>query len=272
MQPAKNETKTYDLKVEKVIQKSPAEVFRAIGEGRLFLNCSASNESIKIDFRVGGKYHIDFASYPKSNQGEFLEIVPDRKIVFTWCQVPGVNPIPDTTVTIEMRDQGGKTHLTLTHVGFTDSETREKHQGGWTGGLNDLSNEITDGRLRFMRKYPVPVQKLYELCKTPTSFFGLMSDTQKGKADFKVGGEYRFPTEKGEISGKFLEIVTDQKIIFSWTSTGCGVAENTKVTLLFDTEENNQSWLELIHEGLTTDAQQKSHREGWDWILSRLAR
>jgi len=271
MQNEKNGTKKYDLQVEKVIAKSPADVFRAIGEGRLFLNCSAKNETLKIDFKVGGSYRLDFTGYDKSNQGEFLEIVPHQKIVFTWCQNPEVSDTPDTTVTIELKEQGGKTHLTLTHVGFKDQEVKDNHQGGWNGGLDDLSAEIAQGKLRFMRFFKVPVQKLYEKCADPTSFFGMLGNLQKGHVDFKVGGSFQLPTKNGEISGKFLEIIPNQKIVFSWEST-CGEKMNhdTKVTLNFESEDEEESWLELIHEGLDSEAHQKSHRAGWDWLLNQM--
>lgn len=51
-----NENSTHTLKVEKVIQKPANEVFRAIGEGRLFMNCSADHASMKINFKVGGTF------------------------------------------------------------------------------------------------------------------------------------------------------------------------------------------------------------------------
>jgi len=268
-----NENSTYDLKVEKMILKSPAEVFRAIGEGRLFENCSADHDTLKIDFKVGGKYSIHFLTHDMKNQGEFLEVVPYQKIVFTWCQDYDSNPTPDTKVSIELKDLGGKTQLTLTHTGFTDKDNRDGHEGGWNGGLEDLGQEIANGKLRLMRKFPMTVEKLFEVCKNPSSFFGLMGDAQKGKVDFKVGGKYEIPTEKGPLSGEFLEIVPNQKIVFSWNSS-CGgesPTRDTKVTLLFEADdESNISWLELLHEGLETESQQKSHRAGWDSVMKRL--
>ncbi len=272
MQNEKTENKTYDLKIEKLIATSPANVFRAIGEGRLFLNCSAAHDTIKVDFKVGGKYHIDFVSYEKSNWGEFLEIIPNQKIVFTWCQDPTPGSKPDTTVTITLKEESGKTKLTLTHVGFTDLELRDAHNGGWNGGLDDLFHEMIDGRLRFSRYFETPVEKLYELCKNPASFLGALGDLSRAKIDFKIGGHYFVPTEKGEIKGEFLEIKPNQTIAFSWLSAPCGEAltRDTKVTLNFDTEEEGGSWLELIHEGLMTESQQKAHRAGWDGLITKM--
>jgi uncharacterized protein YndB with AHSA1/START domain len=229
-----NANKTYDLKVEKMISKTPAEVFRAIGEGRLFENCSADHDTMKIDFKVGGKYMIQFLNYDMKNQGEFLEIVPNQKITFTWCQDYNSNPTPDTKVSIELKDVGGKTALTLTHTGFNDIESRDDHKGGWTGGLDDLSEEIINGKLRLMRKVPLTIEQLFETCKN--------------SSDFK---------------GKVLESAPNQKIILS-------LNDDSKLSLLFDTEDEKSSWLEVIHEGLKTEAQQKTYRAKWDSVLKQM--
>ena len=229
----KNENSTHDLKVEKTILKTPADVFRAIAEGRLFLNCSADQESLKIDFKVGGKYSIEFVNHHMKNKGEFLEIVPNQKIAFTWCQDYDSNPHPDTKVLIELKDLGGKTALTLTHTGFTDLENRDAHQGGWSGGLEDLGQEITNGKLRLIRKFPMTIEKLFELC------------------------------QKGTFKGQVLETVQNQKIIFNWNET--------KVTLLFESDDDKDvSWLELIHEGLKDESEQKTRRADWDLLLKHL--
>ena len=232
-----NENRTYDLKIEKTISQTPAEVFRAIGEGRLFQNCGADHESLKIDFKVGGKYSIEFLAHKMKNQGEFLEIIPHKKIVFTWCQDYDSNPTPDTKVLIELKDVNGKTALTLTHTGFTDAENRDGHEGGWSGGLTDMGEEMANGKLRFSRKISMPVEKLYELCNGPKSIFA-------GK-------------------GEATETIPNQKLVLNMGSS--------KVTLLFEADDDKaNSWIELLHEGLNSESKQKSQRAEWDSLLKRL--
>ena len=273
MQNAKNEVQTHQLKVEKLIQKSPAEVFQAIGEGRLFLNCGASSEALKIDFKVGGLYALEFRAFDITNRGEFLEIVPNKKVVFTWCQNTKLNPTPDTVVTVDLKEQGSQTLLTLTHSGFTDQERLSDHTGGWNAGLDDLTTEMVQGQLKFNRLFKMPVQKLYDLCKNPATFLGLLGDLKKGSVDFKLGGAFKIPNETHEICGTFTEITPQQKIVFTWETDCHGKPlSGSKVTLSFETEEDDQSWLELLHEGLPTASLQMSHREGWDWLLNRMGK
>ena len=233
------ENKTHMLKIEKTIATPPSDVFRAIGEGRLFVNCSADHESLKVDFRVGGKYSIEFINFGMKNCGEFLEIVPNKKIIFTWCQDYAENPIPDTKVVVELKDLGGKTALTLTHSGFTDKENKDAHQGGWTGGLDDLGAEMTEGKLRLVRKFNMPVEKLFEECKKQNSFL--------------------------KIKGSIVETEKNKKLVFK-----CEPGHTT-LTLLFETEDDGSgSWLELIHEGITKISDQMSQRGHWDTLLKTM--
>jgi uncharacterized protein YndB with AHSA1/START domain len=261
----------YQVKTEKMIAKPVSEVFRALKEGRLFMNCSADSGSMKIDFRVGGKYHVEFKNIGKSNYGEFLEIVPDKKIVFSWCQQFGVSQKPDTQVTIELFPEGSKTKLALLHTGFTDKEICDGHNRGWTNGINDLAEEMQNGRLRMVRDFGVPVEKLFESCKSSAGMFGIMGDVSKGTLDFRTGGKYQVPTKKGEVKGDFLEIIPNKKIIFSWLM-GCDKPlENSKVTLTFNRDDDTSSWMELVHDGLNTEDDQKAHRTGWEMVTEKMA-
>ncbi|MES2526685.1 MAG: SRPBCC domain-containing protein [Bdellovibrionota bacterium] len=165
----------FDLKIEKIIAKDVKEVFQSLKAGKLFMNCSADSNTIQIDFRVGGKYKLDFKSHKVSNWGEFLEIVPDKKIVFSWCQTFGLDQKPDTTVTIELFPDGTKTKLVLQHSGFKDQAQCDNHYQGWIGGLTDLSTEMEKGSVRLVRRYDLPVEKLFALVKSG-NLFGDMHD------------------------------------------------------------------------------------------------
>ncbi len=202
----------HQLKIEKMIKKNAEEVFKSLGEGRLFMNCSADSNSMDLDFRVGGKYKINFKNHKVSNWGEFLEIIPNQKIVFTWCQTFGPDQRPDTKVTIELFPDGPKTKLVLEHSGLKDQASCDNHYQGWNGGLNDLAREMESGRLRLLRRYDAPVGKLYEMVK-----------------------------ESHELFGQFQDVVPNQKIIV-----------NSDITLLFSVRDENNSALEIQHENLSS--------------------
>jgi uncharacterized protein YndB with AHSA1/START domain len=262
---------SYQVKTEKIIARSAGDVFHALKEGLLFMNCGADSESIKIDFKVGGKYHIDFRNHTLSNFGEFLEIIPNKKIVFTWCQNFGPEQKPDTEVTIELFEDGAKTRLVLLHTGFKDQANKDNHQKGWDTGLSDFSAEIQTGKLRMIRAYPIAPEKLYGICKNPETFFAFMGDLARGSVDFKVGGKYQLPTKKGEIKGEFLEITPNQKITLSWLIGRSGPLKDSKVNLIINQKDDGSSSLEIIHEGLHSVEEQKAHRSGWEAVTKKIA-
>lgn len=221
----------YDLKIEKVIAKNTKEVFKSLQEGRLFMNCSADSNSLEIDFRVGGKYKLNFKNHKVSNWGEFLEIIPQQKIVFTWCQTFGPDQKPDTQVSIELIPEGPNTKLVLIHTGFKDQSTCDDHYQGWNGGINDLTVEMESGRLRLLRTYGIPVEKLYHLVLESKNLFGEIKDA-----------------------------VPNQKIMI-----------DPQVTFLFSIKDEASSKLEILHDGLFDDKAKEMSRRKWDQATVKLS-
>ena len=66
-------------------------------------------------------------SYP--HHGEYLEIVPPERLVFTW--ISESTHWEPTIVTLELRDLGDKTEAILTHEGLPDEKNAADHRGGW---------------------------------------------------------------------------------------------------------------------------------------------
>jgi uncharacterized protein YndB with AHSA1/START domain len=83
-----------------------------------------------------GMFHLD---------GEFVEVEPPNRVVFTWGFTEpevGVPPGSSTVeVTLEARDGG--THVRLTHRGLPPSELGN-HAGGWTAMLERLAEVATE--------------------------------------------------------------------------------------------------------------------------------
>jgi len=96
------------------------------------------------DARVGGRYRIlvrgrsDGEDHDVS--GTFREVVPNRKLVFTWAWRS--TPERESLVTVELAPTDEGTLLTLTHEQFFDEPARDRHHAGWGRILDRLDETL----------------------------------------------------------------------------------------------------------------------------------
>ena len=131
------------LTLQRRINAAPAKVFRAWTEAAQLMKWMHPGDSdvvrAELDARVDGRFSIVYRK-PDGREieagGQYLEMVPDAKLVFTWAWRS--SPEQESLVTVLLRPDGNGTLLTLTHEQFVDEETRDLHQAGWSGGLDSL--------------------------------------------------------------------------------------------------------------------------------------
>lgn len=106
---------------------------------------------VEIDLREGGRYRLAMLApeggIPNIVGGVFREVQPPEKLSFTWAWEHGPQEHPhweptETLVTVEFRDLGGSTEVTLTHTGFPEAPMRDEHTNGWSGVLQRLGHYI----------------------------------------------------------------------------------------------------------------------------------
>jgi uncharacterized protein YndB with AHSA1/START domain len=103
--------------------------------------------SCEIDLRVGGTWRYvmrndDGSGSEVAFSGEYLEIVPGKRIVQTWR----FEPIPEaqTTETLTLTERDGKTLLT-THVQHASKESRDGHiESGMEGGMQETFDRLEE--------------------------------------------------------------------------------------------------------------------------------
>ncbi len=130
------------------IKASPAKVYAAITQPRLMLQWWGPDAGptlhAEADVRPGGRFSVVFRLLNGSEhnpKGVYQEVVPDRKLVFTW-EWPGM-PERESLVTFLLEPFDGGTELTLVHEQLPD-DARESHEQGWTGLLDKLSVFLGD--------------------------------------------------------------------------------------------------------------------------------
>lgn len=147
----------FDLAIERVVDVPPAAVWRAWTDPewivQWFTPAPWKTLSAKVDLRPGGVFSSVMQS-PEGvtlpeNEGCFLEVVENQKLVWTSSLGPGYrpNPLPDTdawhfTAVITMEPHGEGTKYRALAIHGTE-EARKKHEEmgfhtGWGAALDQL--------------------------------------------------------------------------------------------------------------------------------------
>jgi len=98
----------------------------------------------ELDVRVGGRFRVLFggsAGTEHEVQGVYKEVVPNRRLVFTWIW-PRTTPERESLVTIEFRKAGRGTELVFTHAQHFDETVRDNHRQGWSESFLKLEQYL----------------------------------------------------------------------------------------------------------------------------------
>ena len=129
------------LRLEREFKAPPARVFAAFTDPKLLaqwwgpegMTCPVC----EIDLRVGGRYRTCMrgASSEHWVSGVYREIVPPRRLAFTWAWEESGARGHETIVEIEFAPAGRNTRIVLTHRNFESAESRDKHGHGWNSSF-----------------------------------------------------------------------------------------------------------------------------------------
>lgn len=125
------------------IKAPPAKVWAAITQPELMLQWwgpdAGPTLSVVAEVRPGGQFSVVFRllnGEEHNPTGIYREVVPEKKLAFTWDMPGAAEPV--TLVTFVLKPIDGGTELTLTHEHLPDEEARESHEQGWNGLLDKL--------------------------------------------------------------------------------------------------------------------------------------
>jgi uncharacterized protein YndB with AHSA1/START domain len=99
-----------------------------------------------LDPRPGGVYRASMGGGAHPALGEFVEVVPLEKVVFTFGWNEKDHPIPpgSTTIEISLHPEGDKTLVRLVHRGLP-ADAVDDHGSGWAHYLERLAVVATGG-------------------------------------------------------------------------------------------------------------------------------
>jgi len=136
------------LTLTRRLAAAPERVWRAWTDPQTMMCWFAPSDdfdipTVEADVRVGGRYRIVMKSADGALhdvRGEYREIAPLRRLVFTWAWQS--EPQDEALVTITLRPDGAGTELTLQHDRLPSTASRDKHEHGWLGCLDRLQRVV----------------------------------------------------------------------------------------------------------------------------------
>ncbi len=125
------------------IKATPAKIYAALTKPELMLQWwgpdAGPTLKAEADVRPGGRFSVVFRLLDGSEHnptGVYKEVVPGKKLVFTW-EWPG-SPERESLVTFRLEPIDGGTELTLVHEQLPE-DARSSHEQGWSGFLDKLN-------------------------------------------------------------------------------------------------------------------------------------
>ena len=125
------------------IEARPEVVFEFLTEPASMLRWMGTQA--ELDPRPGGVYRI-VVNLRSTVRGEYVEVVPHERVVFTWgYEEPGATVPPGaSTVEVTLTPDGEGTVLRLVHRGLPEP-SRPQHDKGWEHFLERLETTATGG-------------------------------------------------------------------------------------------------------------------------------
>ena len=125
-----------EVVVEQQIAAPPSTVYDYLTDSDKWAQWQGASAS--LDAKPGGIFSMMMGNGMKA-RGQFVELVPDKRVVFTWGWIdrPGIPP-GSTTVQIDLNEYADGTLLVLTHRDISADESAMQKMG-WTHYLPRLA-------------------------------------------------------------------------------------------------------------------------------------
>ena len=137
------------LQLRRTFSAPRERVFRAWTDAKefaLWFHPTTDHTTIisELNLKVGGTYSLEMhhkGGNVSRLSGTYRQIKPPEKLAFTWRWATDP-PGQESLVSLEFVDLGNATEVVLSHGQFPNAETRDKHNEGWMGCLEQLAGYL----------------------------------------------------------------------------------------------------------------------------------
>ena len=159
------------LKFKLQIAAPPSEVYGTFTNGAAL--CEWLSDVAQVDARLGGHVYLWWESGYYIN-GEYLELDPDQKVVFSWYGAGEPGP---TRVKVAFTSQADGTLVVLSHQGIglenAWKKPRKEFKQSWKRALENLKSVLETGQdLRFLNRPRLGFCEIQELSAEQAALAG----------------------------------------------------------------------------------------------------
>jgi uncharacterized protein YndB with AHSA1/START domain len=144
---------SYDLKLERLFDATPDEVFDAFVDPRAHKKWFRADQSdwvvsSDLDLRPGGRWDLSFGPEkdprPYRAVSIFARIERPHRLVFRMTRMwPDASSF-DTDFVVTFEKRGNKTLFTMNEAGFPTAEERDGFLGGWPDFIDALERAVAE--------------------------------------------------------------------------------------------------------------------------------
>ena len=145
------DTNALELTLEREFAHPVEAVFKAWTDSEALSQWMGPGEvkcpDAQMDAREGGIYVFPMITPDGKNpvvRGTILELVPNRKLRFTWAwDHEDGSAGQRMEVNLDFHETDTGTRLVLHHTNFIDTDTRDHHEQGWSGCCENLETFLS---------------------------------------------------------------------------------------------------------------------------------